>query len=179
MSSSFLRRGGKGGKGRRRLPIPTFEVIETLTKYYISVFWGRIILQIASSTSFILFFFFLWRIYRGRGWEEKAWLEPVLGAHPDVARGLSSVDYQTLHTIAGDNPGALSFSHLFVVSRAQHARVNIRCLLPRFLRARRAGSLLACLRMHLFSLCVAMAAAKLPAVLQILSEVIIKIGTMS
>lgn len=33
--------GGEGGKGRRRLPVPTLEVIETLTKYYISVFSPR------------------------------------------------------------------------------------------------------------------------------------------
>lgn len=33
--------GGEGGKGRRRLPVPTLDVIETLTKYYVSVFSPR------------------------------------------------------------------------------------------------------------------------------------------
>lgn len=69
---------GEGGKGRRRLPVSTLEVAETLTKYYISAFFffspREIILQ-------IVLVLFMLNTSRKRGWGEKAWLEPVLEAH--------------------------------------------------------------------------------------------------
>lgn len=67
-------------------------------------------------------------------------------------------DYLNYQTIAGDNSGASSFRvYPFVIHPSLHkhnTRALIRCLLPHLLRARRAGSVLACLRMRLLSLCV-------------------------
>lgn len=95
--SSTRGKGGKAGGGYR------YRLIETLTKYSINVsssFRGRSFFG-SSSTSFT---------FRDEYIEEgDGKLEPMLGAYADVARGLSGVDYQTSHTIAGDNPGAFSF----------------------------------------------------------------------
>lgn len=45
-------------------------------------------------------------------------------AHRRGTRGLSGVDCQTLHTIAGENPGASSFRIHPSLHKHKHARVN-------------------------------------------------------
>lgn len=69
---------GDGGKGRRRLPVSTLEVAETLTKYYISAFF---FLSERDHSSDRPRTFYVEYIEEKRGWGEKAWLEPVLEAH--------------------------------------------------------------------------------------------------
>lgn len=69
---------GEGGKGRRRLPVSTLEVAETLTKYYISAFFFSLRERSFFRSSS---YFLCWIHWGKRGWGEKAWLEPVLEAH--------------------------------------------------------------------------------------------------
>lgn len=145
MSSSFLQ-WGEGGKGRRGLTIPTLEVTKTLTKHYISVFFFS--KRDDFSDRFQHYISCGEYIEKGDGKKSRI----------RTSAGGSRTGHADYQTIVSDNSGASSFRvYPFVIHLSLHkhnTRALIRCLLPRLLQARRAGSLLACLRMRLLSLCV-------------------------
>lgn len=138
--------GREGGKGRRRLPVPTLGVTKTLTKHYVSVFFFS--KRDDSSDRFQHYISCDEYIEKGDG--EKSRIR--------ISAGGSRTGHADYQMIVSDNSGASSFRvYPFVIHLSLHkhnTRALIRCLLPRLLQARRAGSLLACFRMRLLSLCV-------------------------